>query len=490
MANTIPAFDFDNTFARELEGLYTPAAAANFPAPKLVLRNEGLAKELGLDLDELQGDAAARVFAGTTLPEGATPIAQAYAGHQFGGFSPQLGDGRALLLGEVVDVHGHRRDIQLKGSGPTGFSRGGDGKASLGPVLREYLFGEAMHALGIPTTRVLGVATTGEDIYRERALPGAVLARVASSHIRVGTFQFFAARRRDEELRRLADYTIARHLPDAQSADNPYLALLDAVAERQAQLTAKWMNVGFIHGVMNTDNVSIAGETIDYGPCAFMDEYDPTTVFSSIDRNGRYAYGNQPPIARWNIARLAEALLPLLAPDIDEAVGMAEKTIEAFVPAYQEAWLSGMRAKLGLSEPDGEDPALAEDLLKVMQGVDFTSAFRKLGVAARGETAPFLELFSEDAVEAWLERWQARVAQEGHDAEKVAASMDATNPAYIPRNHKTEEALDAAVDGGDLEPFKALLAAVRNPYDEKDSLADYAGPAPSDFGPFQTFCGT
>ena len=341
-------FAFDNTYARELEGFYVPWKAAQVARPRLVKLNRELAEELGLDAGALDSEEGARIFAGNETPEGAVPLAQAYAGHQFGGFSPQLGDGRALLLGEVIDRNGRRRDIQLKGSGPTPFSRNGDGRAALGPVLREYLIGEAMHALGIPTTRALAAVLTGEPVFRESALPGAVLTRVAASHIRVGTFQLFAARGEQTKVRRLADYVIDRHYPELKGHANPYLALLERVRDRQAELIASWMHVGFIHGVMNTDNMAISGETIDYGPCAFMDHYDPATVFSSIDTRGRYAYANQPKIAQWNLARLAETLVPLIDADENRAIARATEVVQAFPEIYERHWLKGMRAKLGL----------------------------------------------------------------------------------------------------------------------------------------------
>ena len=390
---------FDNTFARELPGCYAAWKPATAPAPALLFLNRGLADELGLDAADLAGPEGAALFAGNTLPEGAEPLAQAYAGHQFGGFSPQLGDGRALLLGEVIDRRGQRRDIAFKGSGRTPFSRGGDGKAAVAPMLREVLIGEAMHALGIPSTRALAVVATGELVYREAALPGAILTRVAASHLRVGTFQFFAARGEIDKLRLLAEYTIARHDPALAGTPGRHLALLRAVAGRQARLVAQWMNVGFIHGVMNTDNMTISGETIDYGPCAFMEAYDPATVFSSIDHGGRYAYGNQPHIARWNLARLAEALLPLMADGDDEAAvqqAVADVTavIDAFPAWYAEALLQGQRAKLGLQRAadDVGDTALAEDWLALLQqhGVDFTLAWRRLADAAAGDAQPFV----------------------------------------------------------------------------------------------------
>ena len=396
---------------------------------------DSLAAELGLDVASLDGPAEAATFAGNALPDGAEPLAQAYAGHQFGGFSPQLGDGRALLLGEVIDRHGRRRDIAFKGSGRTPFARGGDGKAAVGPMLREVLLGEAMHALGIPTTRALAVAATGEPVHREHALPGAVLTRVAASHIRVGTFEFFAARGDMERVRKLAEYTIARHDPALATAPQPYLALLQAVAERQAALIAQWMNVGFIHGVMNTDNMAISGETIDYGPCAFMEAYDPATVFSSIDHHGRYAFGNQPDIACWNLARLAEALLPLLSDDPDQAVAMATEVIAAFPAQYRRHLLRGQRAKLGLrrGEPDDDsaDAALAEDWLTLLQAerVDFTLGWRRLADAAAGDEAPLRALFADArAPDAWLARWRARCASEDDGAEHGSARPVSSAP--------------------------------------------------------------
>jgi serine/tyrosine/threonine adenylyltransferase len=371
-------FPFDNSFARELEGFYVPWQMAPVAGPSMVRFNRKLAEELGLDATALDSEEGARLLAGNEAPEGASPLAQAYAGHQFGNFVPQLGDGRALLLGEVIDRHGRRRDIQLKGSGRTPFSRGGDGRAAIGPVLREYLIGEAMHALGIPTTRALAAVMTGEPIYRETVLPGAVLTRVAASHIRVGTFQYFAARGELDKLRRLSDYVIERHYPELQGHATPYLALLEKVSDRQASLVASWMHVGFIHGVMNTDNMTISGETIDYGPCAFMDHYDPATVFSSIDHHGRYCYANQPKIAQWNLARLAETLLPLIDTDDEKAIARATEVLAAFAEHYERYWLAGMRAKLGLVQEEDGDTDLVTSLLNVMQAgrIDWTLTFR------------------------------------------------------------------------------------------------------------------
>jgi uncharacterized protein YdiU (UPF0061 family) len=417
-----PLLRFDNSYARDLPGLYVAWKPARVPAPRLLFLNRPLAQELGLDPAALLSDEGAAIFAGNTVPEGAEPLAQAYAGHQFGGFSPQLGDGRALLLGELIDRHGRRRDLAFKGSGRTPFSRGGDGKAAIGPMLREVLIGESMHALGIPTTRALAVAGTGEPVVREQVLPGAVLARVAASHLRVGTFQFYAARGELDKLRQLAEYAIARHDPDLAGADDRYLALLSRVAQRQAALVAQWMNVGFIHGVMNTDNVTISGETIDYGPCAFMEAFDPQAVFSSIDSQGRYAYANQPLIAQWNLARFAEALLPLVVEDNDEAaadtaVAQATAAIHAFPGLYQAALLQGQREKLGLTDAsqrdDALDTALANDWLALLHqhGVDWTLGWRRLADAAAGDDSSLRTLFSEgQARDQWRDRGRTRWA--------------------------------------------------------------------------------
>lgn len=502
----VATFRFDNSFARELEGFYVSWRPATVPAPRLLFLNHALAAELGLDVTALDGPAGAATFAGNTLPDGAEPLAQAYAGHQFGAFSPHLGDGRALLLGEVIDRQGRRRDIALKGSGRTPFARGGDGKAAVGPMLREVLVGEAMHALRIPTTRALAVAATGEPVYREHALPGAVLTRVAASHIRVGTFELFAARGEVERVRKLAEYSIARHDPALVTTAQPFLALLRNVAERQAALVAQWMNVGFIHGVMNTDNVAISGETIDYGPCAFMEAYDPAAVFSSIDRRGRYAFGSQPDIACWNLARLAEALLPLLSDDPERAAAMATEVIVAFPAQYRRHLLRGQRAKLGLGrgEPDDDraDAALAEDWLALLHAeqVDFTLGWRRLADAAAGDDGPLRALFAgTPAPDAWLARWRARCASEDDSAKNGAATagterakaMRSVNPGVIPRNHRVEEALAAASDDGDLAPFERLLNALRQPYGEAGELAPYALPAPAAVtARYRTFCGT
>lgn len=501
-----PGLVFDNTYARELSGAYVPWQPARAPQPRLLFLNRPLAAALGLDPDALDGASGAALFSGNALPKGAEPIAQAYAGHQFGGFSPQLGDGRALLVGELVDRSGRRRDLAFKGSGRTPFSRGGDGKAAVGPMLREALIGEAMHALGIPTTRALAVVATGEPVHREQTLPGAVLTRVADSHLRVGTFEYFAARGERDLLRRLADYAIARHDPDLIDAPDRYVGLLRAVAQRQARLVAQWMNVGFIHGVMNTDNMALSGETIDYGPCAFLEAYDPATVFSSIDDAGRYAYANQPRIARWNLARFAEALLTLMADPADEAalqraVAQATEPIDAFPHWYANALLEGQRAKLGIGAgacaDDDADRGLVDGWLALMQAnrVDFTLGWRRLADAAQGDDAPLRALFGEAAaLDAWLARWRARCAADdagAGDATDRAQRMRRVSPLVIARNHHVEEALAAASDRDDLGPFERLLAALRRPWDEAPGHDRYVEPAPAEVtASYRTFCGT
>jgi uncharacterized protein YdiU (UPF0061 family) len=498
------AFPFDNSFARELPEYYVSRAPAVAPAPRLLFLNRSLAEELRLGLASLDEATKAAIFAGNTVPDGAEPLAQAYAGHQFGWFVPQLGDGRALLLGEVIDRRGRRRDIAFKGSGRTVFARGGDGKAAVGPMLREVLISEAMHGLGIPTTRALAVAATGEPVLRERTLPGAVLTRVAASHIRVGTFQFYAARGDDESVRKLADYTIARHDPALVATAQPFLGLLKNVAERQAALIAQWMNVGFIHGVMNTDNMTISGETIDYGPCAFMEAYDPATVFSSIDEQGRYAYGNQPGIARWNLARFGETLLPLLSDDRNAAIALATEVIDAFPSQYRRHLLEGQRRKLGLRRGDPEDDVgdstLIDDWLALLrtERVDFTLAWRRLADAAAGDEGPLRTLFADArALDAWLGRWRERCADEAGEADATttaierARSMRSVNPIVIARNHRVEEALAAASDEDDLAPFARLLDALEHPYDDAPERALFAEPAPPGVtATYRTFCGT
>ncbi|MEZ5649700.1 MAG: YdiU family protein [Burkholderiaceae bacterium] len=505
---------FDNSYARELDGAYVRQAPATVAAPRMVRFNHRLAEELGIDPDPLDGPLGARIFSGNALPAGADPLAQAYAGHQFGGFSPQLGDGRALLLGEIVDRHGRRRDIALKGSGRTPFSRGGDGKAALGPVLREYLMGETMQALGIPTTRALAAVSTGERVYRDSPLPGAVLTRVAASHLRVGTFQFFAARGQDAFVERLLDYTIARHDPALRHAPDRALRLLEAVARRQAELIAQWMRVGFIHGVMNTDNMTLSGETIDFGPCAFLEAYDPQTVFSSIDHGGRYAFGNQPHLARWNLARFAETLLPSIDADRERAIARATEIIDAFPGWFEERWSGVLRDKLGLLRAQADDGTLASEWLDLMHaaGIDYTLGWRALAteVHTTGETpadgAPadratgfdLASLFAQaDPAQrarrdAWLGRWRARRLLESAAPAEQLARMRAASPAIVARNHKVEEALTAALAGdGDMAPFERLLAAVAAPYDERPGLEDYRRPAPREVtARYQTFCGT
>jgi len=499
------AIAFDNSYARELAGTYVPWKPVPVAQPRLLFLNRELALELGLDADALDGDELAPLFAGNVLPEGAEPLAQAYAGHQFGMFSPQLGDGRAVLLGEVIDRTGRRRDVAFKGSGRTPFARGGDGRAAVGPMLREVLIGEWMHAAGIPSTRALAVVATGEPVHREQTLPGAVLTRVASSHLRVGTLQFFAARGERETLRRVVDYAIARHDPELAHefahGNERYVALLRAVVARQARLVAQWMNVGFVHGVMNTDNMTLSGETIDYGPCAFLEAYDPATVFSSIDEAGRYAYANQPRIARWNLARLAETLVTLMAdPDDEAAVRQAvtrlTEPIDAFPDLYEAALREGQCAKLGLpSTPASavaDAAALADDWLALLQAqrVDFTLAWRRLADAAQGDEAPLRALFAEPAaLDGWLARW--RGACDADDGLTRAQRMRRVAPWVIPRNHRVEEALAAASAAGDLAGFDDLLAALREPFDESAARARHAEPAsPETTAGYRTFCGT
>ncbi len=487
-----PLFAFDNSFVRDLEGLYEPWQAADVPEPRLLALNEDLTAELGVDPEALRTPEGVAMLAGNAAPDGAATVAQAYSGHQFGHLSPRLGDGRALLLGEVHDIHGRRRDLHLKGSGRTPFARGGDGKAAVGPMLREYVIGEAMHALGIPTTRALAVVGTGEDVMRETPLPGAVLTRVAASHIRVGTFQYAAATADIELVRRLADHAIARHHPEAAGADDPYLAFLQAVVDAQATLLARWMLVGFIHGVMNTDNMTISGETIDYGPCAFMDAFDPDTVFSSIDHGGRYAYANQPDIALWNLARLAETLLPLLGAQEDLALEAATGVLRSFPDRYRATWDRGMQAKLGLADGDPGDGELIGDLLALMhaQHTDFTSVFRALSPAAHGDATGVRALFDEPAAfDAWAERWRQRLSSQAAEPAEIARAMDRVNPVYIARNHLVEDALGAAT-AGDLGPVEGLLDVLASPFDQRLGLEAYAAAAPPSFGAYQTFCGT
>ena len=488
-------FPFQNTYAALPANFFARVAPTPVASPRLIKLNRPLAVQLGLDPDRLDSPEGAEILAGKRVPDGADPIAMAYAGHQFGHFVPQLGDGRAILLGEVIDAEGVRRDIQLKGSGRTPFSRRGDGRAALGPVLREYIVSEAMAALGIPTTRSLAAVVTGENVMRETPLPGAVLTRVASSHIRVGTFQYFAARGDTEGVRRLADHVIERHYPEAASADRPYYALLQGVIGRQAELIARWLLVGFIHGVMNTDNTSISGETIDYGPCAFMDSYDPATVFSSIDEQGRYAYANQPRIALWNLTRLAECLLPLLADEQDKAIAEAQSALGEFAEKFDTAYQAGLRSKLGLFTAQDGDPALAQDLLDAMakHQADFTLTFRRLGDAALdpGHDAEARKLFAEPAAyDEWAVRWRQRLGQEPQDAATRRNAMLSVNPAFIPRNHRVEAVIDAAVNRDDFAPFEELLTVLSRPYQDQPAFAAYAEPPEPEERVLQTFCGT
>ena len=490
-----PIAVFSNSYARLPEHFFARLSPTPVLKPRLIIFNESLASELGLDTRGLEPDELAAVFAGNVTPPGAEPIAMAYAGHQFGNFVPKLGDGRAILLGEVLDRTGERRDVQLKGAGRTPFSRRGDGRAALGPVLREYLVSEAMHALGIPTTRALAAVLTGEPVFRDRQLPGAVLTRVASSHIRVGTFQYFAARGEMEAVERLSAYVIDRHFPDARDAERPRLALLQAVVERQALLIARWMHVGFIHGVMNTDNTALSGETIDFGPCAFIDSYDPATAFSAIDEFGRYAYGNQPTIAKWNLARFAETLLPLLDPNPERAVELANEAISPFTSRFQEHWLAGMRDKLGLSSDEEGDLELAHAFLRAMHenAADFTLTFRRLCDAAADEKADanVRVLFANPAAyDSWVARWRSRLVVEKFEPNACAQAMRTVNPAFIPRNHRVEQALGAAIEYGDFSPFAELLTVLSRPYEDQAIFADYANPPHADERVFRTFCGT
>ena len=483
---------FDNSFHDSMEGFYAPAEAAKPAAPKLLVFNHMLAKELGLDAAETPDDQLARVFSGGEMPEGASPLAFAYAGHQFGHFSPQLGDGRALLLGEIVAPGGARFDIQLKGSGPTAFSRNGDGKAAIGPVLREFLISEAMAAMGVPTTRALAAVATGDRVQRERAHPGAVLTRVASSHIRVGTFQFFAAHFGAEHVTQLSDYSIRRHFPDLAAAANPHLALLDRVTGLQCELVSHWLGAGFIHGVMNTDNIAISGETIDYGPCAFMDRFSVNAVFSSIDANGRYAFGRQPQIMHWNMARFAEALLPAIHRVSPEDVEAAKAVVDAIPARFRTTWHARVRMKLGLVNGAGDDGELIDTLFDELEkhGVDYTSFFRALAMLLRGDGAMLEGLLpAPDAMAPWIAEWWGRIAQAAAGPIELAAAMDGVNPLYIPRNHQVEAAL-AAAEEGDLAAWFRLLEVVRNPFDERPEWAEYTLPAPADSGPYTTFCGT
>ncbi len=484
-----PRFAFDNSFERELEGLYEPWQATAAPAPRLLALNEQLGAELGLNPAELRSPEGVAILVGNVVAGSATPIAQAYAGHQFGGFSPRLGDGRALLIGELIDTNGRRRDLHLKGSGRTPFARGGDGKAAVGPMLREYIISEALHALGIPTTRSLAVVATGESIHREGMVPGAILTRVAASHLRVGSFQYAANSADQTLLPRLADYAIARHYPQARETNNPYLTLVELVMDAQASLVAKWMQVGFIHGVMNTDNVTISGESIDFGPCAFMDAYDPETVFSSIDHTGRYAFGNQPTITQWNLARFAETLLPLIDNDTDHSIEVATDLLKSFPQRFRANWLDGMRAKLGIGDVHDHDAELIDDFLAILkeQHLDYTLSFRALSDRLRG-SEPTTETFTDSpAFAQWTQRWHARLPSQPRAV--TADAMDKVNPLYIARNHIVEQALETATNG-DLGAFEALVEAIRSPFTERAGMNTFTQQAPAEFAGYRTFCGT
>jgi len=485
-------FQFDNSYARLPDRFFASVYPEPVEGPKLLRFNQKLAAELGVEADLSDPDRLASVLSGNVVPQGASPLAMAYAGHQFGNFVPQLGDGRAILIGEVMDRAGQRRDIQWKGAGPTPFSRRGDGRAALGPVIREYVVSEAMHALGIPATRALAAVSTGELVQREQEQQGAVFVRVAASHVRVGTFQFFAARGDTEGVRTLANYVIERHYPDLMGAQNPYLALLQAVADRQAELIARWLGVGFIHGVMNTDNMTISGETIDFGPCAFLDEYNPMKVFSSIDRQGRYAYRNQPGIGQWNIARLAEALVPLIDADEEKAVGAANSVLKAFGDTFQAHWIEVFRAKLGLVTARDGDGDLVQGLLSAMEEneADFTRTFRALCNAAEGHDDDLLACFADPSkLREWLPKWNERLAEEGRSPADVATEMRGVNPWLIARNHRIEEAI-AAANYGDFSFFEKLVEALEKPFEERPEFADYAIAPTAEQKVARTFCGT
>ena len=494
---------FDHSFVEALKGFYVYCKGDKAPSATLIKLNNPLAQQLGLNTQTLNETQLADMLAGGMNVKGTKGVSQVYAGHQFGNFNPQLGDGRALLLGEVLDTQGERFDIHLKGSGRTAFSRNGDGKAVLGPVLREYLLAEAMYHLNVPTTRALAVVTTGERIMRNQLLPGAVLARVATSHIRVGTFQFFAARGDQESVKRLADYSIERHYPELKNAANPYVALLEKVTDQQALLIAKWMSIGFVHGVMNTDNCTLSGETIDYGPCAFLDSYDPQQVFSSIDSQGRYAYDNQPGIAKWNMARFAETLLNLFDPSEDKAVELATQVLDGFDERYKDYWLAQMRPKIGLiqaAEDDQllNDQLLIEQLLDLMAEyqLDFSQLFRALSATLDGDLSGIKQLATkvrDDDFEKfinWHKQWLSRLSGESSSIDDVKKLMNSTNPAYIARNHLVEQVIEAAEADGDFSQFEKLLNVLENPFDERPELKQYAQAAPNSFGSYKTFCGT
>lgn len=482
----------ENTYAQLPPRFYSRVAPTPVAAPRLIKWNEALAEQLQINLDPRDGTGLAQIFSGNQCLPGCKPLAMVYAGQQFGHFVPQLGDGRAILLGEARDRSHRLHDVHLKGAGKTPYSRGGDGRAALGPVLREYIVSEAMTALGIPSTRALAAVTTGETVFRETPVPGAILTRTAASHVRVGTFQFFAARQDTEAVRILADYVIERHYPELLGADNPYLKLLNAVVERQAALVARWLQVGFIHGVMNTDNTTVSGETIDFGPCAFLDAYDPNAVFSSIDRLGRYAYSNQAPIAQWNMARFAETLLPLIDADLDRAVALATEAVNSFGPTFQQRWLAGMRSKLGLATEQAGDAALIEQLLAIMHrnSMDFTQTFRALCSLLDREQQELGTPLEDAAYLEWLGAWQARGEAESSTLRERGEAMRRVNPAYIPRNHLLEQLITKAVEGADFAPFETMLSVVSRPFEEQPAAASYAAAPTLDERVLQTFCGT
>ena len=479
-------FNFDNTYIHLPKAFYTELSPVPVRKPEMVIFNAPLSTDMGLDFSGISTDVKAALFSGNIMPEGSEPLAQAYAGHQFGHFT-MLGDGRAIVWGEHITPSGQRLDIQFKGSGPTPYSRGADGRAVLGPMLREYIISEAMHALNIPTTRSLAVVTNGEKVYRETGLPGAILTRIASSHIRVGTFEYAALQQDKGIIQTLVNYTIDRHYPWIKEEHNKTLSLLKAVIEKQADLITHWMRVGFIHGVMNTDNMTLSGETIDYGPCAFMDAYDPRTVFSSIDHMGRYAYANQPDIAQWNLARLAETMLPLLDDEIEKAADTTQEAVNGFGALYKDKWLSMMRAKLGLFGARAEDESLITDLLDWMQraGADYTNTFRHL----TEEKPPQGKPYNDKTFKEWYTRWQAQLAKNTKPLKSSLSLMRANNPAVIPRNHKVEQVLDAATNG-DLKPLKDLLTALQEPYKNRPDLKPYQSPPKPEERVYQTFCGT
>lgn len=495
VAETISPLTLENTYAELPDAFYARVAPTPVPEPRLIRLNRPLVEQLGLDYEALAAADGVAMLAGNEVPEGSKPLAMAYAGHQFGNFVPSLGDGRAILLGERVDREGVRRDIQLKGAGQTPFSRMGDGRAALGPVLREYIVSEGMAGLGIPTTRALAMVTTGETLVREATQPGGILTRVAASHVRVGTFEYFHRRGDQDSVRTLADYVLNRHYPELAESENPYAELLDAVAARTGSLIAQWLLIGFIHGVMNTDNVSIAGETMDYGPCAFMDTYDPATVYSSIDMGGRYAYNQQPAIGQWNLVQLAECLVPLLADDEEQAIERAKESLSVYREAFESTHNNGLAAKIGLAERREGDDELVADLLRGMveQRADFTLTFRRLadvpGDSAASD-ADVRTLFEDPAVfDAWAERWRARLAQQDISDQQRKADMRSVNPAYIPRNHRIQQVIDAA-EAGDWQPLDELLAVVATPFEDHPELADYAQPPRREEAVLRTFCGT